>query len=46
MLHPKNESQEVVNFKKALVSGFQANFAGKNLAEETDPDSDHLSRYR
>ena len=46
MFHPQNESQRVVNFKKALVSGFQANFAGTEEEEEVDPDSLHISHYR
>ena len=46
VFHSSNESQRVVNFKKALISGFQANFAGTEEVEEVDPDSDHISHYR
>ena len=46
VLHPQNESLEIINFKKGLVSGFQANFEGTKEVEETDPESIHMSYYR
>lgn len=46
VFHPYNESQSIINFKKALVTGFQANFDGSSLVEETDPESIHMSHYR
>lgn len=46
VFHPYNESQSIINFKKALVTGFQANFDGTNTVEEMDPESIHMSHYR
>lgn len=46
VFHPYNESQNIINFKKALVTGFQANFDGTNAVEEMDPESIHMSHYR
>ena len=46
VFHPYNESQSIINFKKALVTGFQANFEGSNTVEEMDPESIHMSHYR
>jgi hypothetical protein len=43
--HDANESQQVVDFKKGLISGFQTNFKGTDMEEEFDPDSVHLSHY-
>ena len=44
--HPLNENQSVINFKKAIVAGFQANFEGTEEEGETDPESVHMSHYR
>ena len=46
VFHSKDESQEAINFKKALVTGFQANFEGEAVVVETDQDTEHFSHYR
>ena len=46
VFHPPDESSDVVNFKKTLVSAFQANFAETGEEEEIDSQSRHTSHYR
>ena len=46
VFHTKSTSQWVINLQKALVTGFQANFAGKAEVAETDHESEHISHYR
>jgi hypothetical protein len=46
VFHTKGTSQWVINLQKALVTGFQANFAGKAEVAETDHESEHISHYR
>ena len=45
-LYSREDNQEVVNMKKAIVSAFQANFAGTKIKEEADPQSLHKAEYR
>ena len=42
----REEDQEVVNIKKAVVSAFQANFIGTEVTEESDVQSLHQANYR
>lgn len=46
VLHDSGENPEVLNFKKAIVSGFQANFnSALSDVNELDPESEHTSHY-
>ena len=44
--YSREENQEIVNTKKAIVSAFQANFLGTTTKEEADPQSMHMAEYR
>ena len=44
--HATNESDDAINFKKAIVAAFQANFKGTTDEEETDTQSSHHAHYR
>ena len=46
VFHPKNEDREIVNFKKAIASAFQANFRKTTERDERDSQSFHRSHYR
>lgn len=46
MLFSKEEKRVVINLKKALVSGFQANFEGRTMVTESDHETEHISHYR
>ena len=43
--HSREQDKEIVNIKKAVVSAFQANFLRTKVKEESDPQSQHTSRY-
>lgn len=44
--HDKNETTSVANFKKGIVSAFQANFKRTTSEVESDYQSSHISHYR
>ena len=44
-LFSREEDQQVINIKKAIVSAFQANFGGTRMKEEADPQSLHMAEY-
>lgn len=46
VFYPKNEDNEIVNFKKSIASTFQANFKGTTEEDEGDSQSFHRSHYR
>lgn len=46
VFHSPKEKTDVVNFKKTIVSSFQANFAKTSTEEETDAQSKHTSHYK
>ena len=44
--HAPNDSDDTVNFKKAIAAAFQANFKQTPSEEETDIQSHHNAHYR
>ena len=44
--HSPRESQNTVDFKRAIAAAFQANFKGTTEEIETDPQSSHKAHYR
>ena len=43
--HSGGETTDIINFKKSIASGFQANFEGTKSKVETDPQSVHNAKY-
>lgn len=43
--HPPRDSQDTVDFKRAIAAAFQANFAGTSEETESDPQSTHVAHY-
>ena len=43
--YPRTESQNTVDFKRAIAAAFQANFKGTTEEMESDPQSTHMSHY-
>ena len=43
--HPRTESQNTVDFKRAIAAAFQANFKGTTEEIESDPQSTHIAHY-
>ena len=43
--HSPRESQNTVDFKRAIAAAFQANFKGTSEETESDPQSIHVSHY-
>ena len=45
VIHPNAEDSDALNFKKSIVSAFQANFKGTKKKVEADPQSTHVAEY-
>ena len=43
--HSPSESQNTVDFKRAIAAAFQANFKGTTEEMESDPQSTHVAHY-
>ena len=43
--HSPRDSEEIVDFKRAIAAAFQANFKGTSEETESDPQSTHTSHY-
>ena len=43
--HSSTESQNIVDFKRAIAAAFQANFKGTTEEMESDPQSTHMAHY-
>ena len=43
--HSPRESQNTVDFKRAIAAAFQANFKGTTEETESDPQSTHVAHY-
>ena len=46
VFHPKNEENEIINFKKSIAAAFQANFKGTSEEDEGDSQTFHHSHYK
>ena len=46
VFHPKNEENEIINFKKTIAAAFQANFKGTTEEDEGDSQTFHHSHYK
>ena len=46
VFHPKNEDNEIINFKKTIAAAFQANFKGTAEEDEGDSQTFHHSHYK
>lgn len=44
-LYSREQDASIVNIKKAIVSAFQANCFGETERDESDPQSQHISKY-
>ena len=45
VFHDNSEDSDALNFKKAIVAAFQANFKGTSKKIEADPQSLHVAEY-
>ena len=43
--HSREETTDVINFKKSIAASFQANFKGTKSKVEADPQSIHKANY-